>query len=49
MTRDTALVQILTVETDPVKCVPFQSKQSAILSSMEKIWNYIKRLIIILV
>lgn len=36
MTGNTALVQILTVETDPAKCVPFQSKQRAILSSMEK-------------
>lgn len=48
MTENIALVQIWRVETDPVKCMPFWSKQRAILSSMEKILNYIRRFIIIL-
>lgn len=32
MTGNTVLIQILSVETDPMKCAPFQSKQKAILS-----------------
>lgn len=36
MTGNTVLIQILSVETDPMKCVPFQSKQRAILSYGKK-------------
>lgn len=32
MTGNTVVIQILSVETDPTKCVPLQSKQRAILS-----------------